>query len=130
MIYGSVVIRGTTSKATPKIKAINLAGIATTSSRNALYSRLIFSSYNLSLYLNEDSSTVEGNLTVDFYNNDPVNFTQLPFHIYPSGMRFDTRAGNMDICLGRNEQEQFHRAEPSKIRIGEQDGYNISGGFN
>ena len=56
-----------------------------------------FSSYNLSLYLNEDSSTVEGNLTVDFYNNDPVNFTQLPFHIYPSGMRFDTRAGNMDI---------------------------------
>ncbi|MFX1389116.1 MAG: M1 family metallopeptidase [Promethearchaeota archaeon] len=56
-----------------------------------------FSSYNLSVYLDEDTSTVAGNLTVDFYNNDPVNFTQIPFHIYPSGMEYDTRPGSIDI---------------------------------
>jgi hypothetical protein len=56
-----------------------------------------FSSYNLSVYLNEDSSSVVGNLTVDFYNNDPVNFTKIPFHIYPSGMEYESRQGYMEI---------------------------------
>ncbi|MEJ2296732.1 MAG: hypothetical protein P8Y23_18450, partial [Candidatus Lokiarchaeota archaeon] len=56
-----------------------------------------FSSYNLSVYLNEDSSSVAGNLTVDFYNNDPVNFTQIPFHIYPSGMEYESRQGYVEI---------------------------------
>ncbi|MFW9929602.1 MAG: hypothetical protein ACFFD1_09440, partial [Candidatus Thorarchaeota archaeon] len=56
-----------------------------------------FSSYNLSVYLNEDSSSVVGNLTVDFYNNDPVNFTKIPFHIYPSGMEFESRQGYVEI---------------------------------
>jgi hypothetical protein len=56
-----------------------------------------FSSYNLSVYLDEDTSTVAGNLTVDFYNNDPVNFTQIPFHLYASGMRYDTRQGYIEI---------------------------------
>ncbi|MHA1915592.1 MAG: M1 family metallopeptidase [Promethearchaeota archaeon] len=55
------------------------------------------SNYTLSVYLSEESSTVAGNLTVDFYNDDPVNFTQIPFHIYPSGMYYDTRAGHIDI---------------------------------
>ncbi|MHA2184363.1 MAG: M1 family metallopeptidase [Promethearchaeota archaeon] len=55
------------------------------------------SNYTLSVYLSEKSSTVAGNLTVDFYNDDPVNFTQIPFHIYPSGMYYDTRAGYIDI---------------------------------
>ncbi|MFW9828402.1 MAG: M1 family metallopeptidase [Candidatus Thorarchaeota archaeon] len=56
-----------------------------------------FSSYNLSVYLDEDTSTVAGNLTVDFYNNDPVNFTQIPFHIYASGMEYDKRPGYIEI---------------------------------
>jgi len=56
-----------------------------------------YSSFNLSLYLDEISSSVWGNLTVDFYNNDPVNFTRLPFHIYPSGMQYDSRAGYINI---------------------------------
>lgn len=56
-----------------------------------------FSSYNLSVFLDEDTSTVAGNLTVDYYNDDPVNFTQIPFHIYASGMRYDQRPGYIDI---------------------------------
>ena len=56
-----------------------------------------FSSYNLSVYLNEGSSSVVGNLTVNFYNNDPVNFTKIPFHIYPSGMEYESRQGYMEI---------------------------------
>ena len=56
-----------------------------------------YSNYTLSVFLSENTSTVAGNLTVDFYNNDPVNFTHLPFHIYPSGMLYDTRPGYIDI---------------------------------
>jgi len=56
-----------------------------------------FSYYNLSVMLNETTSSVLGNLTVDFYNDDPVNFTQLPFHIYASGMQYETRPGYIDI---------------------------------
>jgi len=68
-----------------------------------------FSSYNLSVYLNEDTCTVAGNLTVDFYNDDPVNFTQIPFHIYASGMEYETRPGYIEILnvttLGAPKQE-------------------------
>ena len=56
-----------------------------------------FSHLNLSVKLNEAESTVEGNLMVDFYNNDPVSFSQIPFHLYPSGMLYDSRQGNITI---------------------------------
>jgi len=56
-----------------------------------------FSSYNLSVIMDESKSMVEGNLTVDFYNNDNVNFTRIPFHIYLSGMQFITRPGGIVI---------------------------------
>ncbi|MFX0141352.1 MAG: M1 family metallopeptidase, partial [Candidatus Hodarchaeota archaeon] len=56
-----------------------------------------FSYYNLSVFLDEDTSTVAGNLTVDYYNDDPVNFTQIPFHIYASGMEYDIRPGYIEI---------------------------------
>ena len=61
------------------------------------FSGVEFSSYNLSVFLDEDTSTVAGNLTVDFYNNDPVNFSQIPFHIFASGMRFYERPGYIEI---------------------------------
>jgi hypothetical protein len=61
------------------------------------FSGIEFSSYNLSVFLDEDTSTVAGNLTVDYYNDDSVNFTQIPFHIYASGMRFDERPGYIEI---------------------------------
>lgn len=56
-----------------------------------------FSHLNLSVKLNEVESTVEGNLTVDFYNNDPVPFSRIPFHLYPSGMLYDSRRGNITV---------------------------------
>ncbi|MFX1361774.1 MAG: M1 family metallopeptidase [Promethearchaeota archaeon] len=55
------------------------------------------SKYNLSAFLNEATSTVTGNLTVDYYNDDPVSFPRLPFHIYPSGMQYATRPGLIEI---------------------------------
>ncbi|MFX1513863.1 MAG: M1 family metallopeptidase [Promethearchaeota archaeon] len=56
-----------------------------------------FSSYTLFVKLNETSSTLEGNMTVDFYNNDPITFDCLPFHLYPSGMGYENRSGSIDI---------------------------------
>ncbi|MFX0074704.1 MAG: M1 family metallopeptidase [Candidatus Hermodarchaeota archaeon] len=56
-----------------------------------------FSNYNLSVIMDEASSSIEGNLTVDFYNNDNVNFTRIPFHIYLSGMYYDLRQGEIVI---------------------------------
>lgn len=56
-----------------------------------------FSSYNLSVFLDEDTSTVAGNLTVDYFNDDSVNFTQIPFHIFASGMRYFQRPGYIKI---------------------------------
>ncbi|MFX1312261.1 MAG: M1 family metallopeptidase [Promethearchaeota archaeon] len=55
------------------------------------------SKYNLSVFLSEETSTVAGNLTVDYYNDDPVNFSRLPFHLYPSGMQYATRPGFIEI---------------------------------
>ena len=55
------------------------------------------SKYNLSVFLSEETSTVAGNLTVDYYNDDPVNFSRLPFHLYPSGMEYATRPGFIEI---------------------------------
>ena len=65
--------------------------------KNGNFTGYEYSCFNLSLYLDEVTSSVWGNLTVDFYNNDPVNFSQLPFHIYPSGMQYDSRPGYIDI---------------------------------
>jgi len=56
-----------------------------------------FSNYNLSVIMDESNSMVEGNLTVDFYNNDNVNFTQIYFHIYLSGMYYIARQGKIEI---------------------------------
>ncbi len=55
------------------------------------------SKYNLSVFLSENTSIVAGNLTVDYYNNDPVNFSQIPFHLYTSGMEYVTRPGFIEI---------------------------------
>ncbi|GAH47073.1 unnamed protein product [marine sediment metagenome] len=56
-----------------------------------------FSNYNLSVIMDESKSMVEGNLTVDFYNNDNVNFSRIPFHIYLSGMDYIARQGSIII---------------------------------
>ncbi len=56
-----------------------------------------FSRYNLSVIMDEASSSIEGNLTVNFYNDDSVNYTRIPFHIYLSGMYYDIRPGLIEI---------------------------------
>lgn len=56
-----------------------------------------FSHFNLSVCLDEQTSQVYGNLTVDFYNDDNVPFSRIPFHIYPYGMAYETRRGHVSI---------------------------------
>ncbi len=64
-----------------------------------------FSSYNLSVIFDPDTSSVTGNLTVNYYNNDPVDFKQIPFHLFLSGMQYESRAGDIDILGVRTVSE-------------------------
>ncbi len=79
----------------PIIDSMTIADYDEFSVRN--FTGAEFSHLNLSVKLNEVESTVEGNLTVDFYNDDPVPFSRIPFHLYPSGMMYDSRQGNITI---------------------------------
>ena len=57
----------------------------------------VYSYYNLSIIFDDSTSSVQGNLTVNFYNNDPKNFSKIPFHIFLSGMNYTSRMGYIDI---------------------------------
>lgn len=61
------------------------------------YNTSQLSNYSLSVKLHEEQNKVEGNLTVDYYNNDNVVFNSIPFHLYPSGMQYDERQGSIEI---------------------------------
>ncbi|MHA2352025.1 MAG: M1 family metallopeptidase, partial [Candidatus Thorarchaeota archaeon] len=61
------------------------------------YEDMNLSSLDLSLYLNETDATVHGNMTIDFYNSDPVAFSSIPFHLYLSGMYAEGRLGYIEI---------------------------------
>ncbi len=52
---------------------------------------------NLTLRLDEPRSVLEGSIIIDYYNNDPIAFSQLPLHLYPSGMLYENRTGRIDI---------------------------------
>jgi len=56
-----------------------------------------YSHYELSVIMDEANSFVEGNLIVNFYNNDLINLSQIPFHLYLSGMNYGTRPGVIEI---------------------------------
>ncbi|MGY5876401.1 MAG: M1 family metallopeptidase [Candidatus Thorarchaeota archaeon] len=56
-----------------------------------------YSIFNLSVKLYHIPSQVQGNLTLDYYNNDPVSFSRIPLHIFTSGMLYDYREGIVDI---------------------------------
>jgi hypothetical protein len=56
-----------------------------------------YSYYNLSIIFNPSTSSVMGNLSVNFYNNDPINYTEIPFHLFLPGMMYETRAGLIEI---------------------------------
>ncbi|MGD9395963.1 MAG: M1 family metallopeptidase [Candidatus Thorarchaeota archaeon] len=65
------------------------------------YEEMNLSSLDLSLYLNETEAIVLGNMTMEFYNSDPVAFSSIPFHLYLSGMYADGRPGNITILNTR-----------------------------
>jgi hypothetical protein len=70
-------------------------------SRNELDMPLIeeetlFSNLSLSVKLDEVLSVIEGSLTVDYYTN-VYSTMSIPFHLYPSGMLYENRQGNIDI---------------------------------
>jgi hypothetical protein len=52
---------------------------------------------NLTMRLDEQQSVLEGSVIIDYYNNDPIPFSRLPLHIYPSGMLYEERQGRIDI---------------------------------
>ncbi|NHI90684.1 MAG: hypothetical protein EAX87_14280 [Candidatus Thorarchaeota archaeon] len=61
------------------------------------YEDMNLSSLNLSLFLNETDASIIGNLTIDFFNSDPVVLSSIPFHLYLSGMLADGRPGDIAI---------------------------------
>ncbi|MDF1538473.1 MAG: M1 family metallopeptidase [Candidatus Thorarchaeota archaeon] len=56
-----------------------------------------FSRVTLSLSLDEETATVNGSMHIDFYNGDPIPFNSIPFHLYTSGMMYETRKGSITI---------------------------------
>ena len=56
-----------------------------------------FSHVNLSVTLDDIHSTVVGNLTIEFYNDEPIAFSSIPFHLYPSGMNYTSQQGAIEI---------------------------------
>ncbi|NHI90704.1 MAG: hypothetical protein EAX87_14380, partial [Candidatus Thorarchaeota archaeon] len=56
-----------------------------------------FSHVNLSVTLDDTQSTVVGNLSIEYYNDDSISFSSIPFHLYPSGMDYVSRRGAIEI---------------------------------
>jgi len=63
-----------------------------------------YSRYELSVIMDEINSFIEGNLTVNFYNNDLITLSQIPFHLYLSGMNYGTRPGSIEIINTTDKQ--------------------------
>lgn len=74
------------------------------------------SNISLSVILDDVRSTVEGNLTLDYYNGDSVPFSTIPFHLYPVGMRYTDRQGGIQILsvttTGPSPVVLSHNIEP------------------
>lgn len=61
------------------------------------FSTLELSTINLSVSLEEGDSTVDGSMFIDYRNDAPMAISQIPFHIYPSGMTYENRPGSIEI---------------------------------
>ncbi|MFW9902873.1 MAG: M1 family metallopeptidase [Candidatus Thorarchaeota archaeon] len=57
----------------------------------------LFTNLSLSVRLDEAISVIEGNLSVDYFNSKPFTFNRIPFHLYPSGMDYETRPGEIRV---------------------------------
>ncbi|MHA1611978.1 MAG: M1 family metallopeptidase [Promethearchaeota archaeon] len=55
------------------------------------------SNYSLWVRFLEISSQVEGILEVDYFNEDPIDIEELPFHLFPYGMEYEYRPGDISI---------------------------------
>ncbi len=55
------------------------------------------SKLNLTATFDEQGASANCTLLVDYYNGAPIAFTRVPFHLYLSGMNYDTREGNIVI---------------------------------
>jgi hypothetical protein len=56
-----------------------------------------FSHVNLSVVLDDVRSTVIGNMTIEYYNDEPIAFSSIPFHLYASGMDYVSRQGAIEV---------------------------------
>ncbi|MFW9833125.1 MAG: M1 family metallopeptidase [Candidatus Thorarchaeota archaeon] len=56
-----------------------------------------FSHVNLSVVLDDVQSTVIGNMTIEYYNDETIAFSSIPFHLYASGMDYVSRQGATEI---------------------------------
>lgn len=61
------------------------------------YASAQLSKLNLSVIMNETEASVDGVLLLDYYNAENIAFDEIPFHIYPSGMRYQARQGSITI---------------------------------
>ncbi len=55
------------------------------------------SKLNLTVSFDEQDASANSTLLVDYYNGAPIAFTRIPFHLYLSGMNYDTRKGSIII---------------------------------
>ena len=56
-----------------------------------------FSHVNLSVILDDVQSTVIGNMTIEYYNDETIAFSSIPFHLYASGMDYVSRQGAIEV---------------------------------
>ncbi len=56
-----------------------------------------FSTFDLSIVFNEASASVDGNVSLELYNNDDISYDRIPFHLYLAGMQYDERPGSFEI---------------------------------
>ncbi|MGV9142199.1 MAG: hypothetical protein ACOC1X_04600, partial [Promethearchaeota archaeon] len=56
-----------------------------------------FSTFDLSIVFNEASASVDGNMSLELYNNDDISYDRIPFHLYLAGMQYDERPGSFEI---------------------------------
>lgn len=89
-------INGSISNNTSQIK-IPTPNVPISQEENLPYDIEQLSNFSLYLKLVESESKIDGHLNVSYFNSDAEIFSQIPFHIYLSGMEYLSRAGKIEI---------------------------------
>jgi len=61
------------------------------------YADTTLSRLNISVVMDESDASLNGTLLIDYYNAENIALDEIPFHLYPSGMYYDTRQGSILI---------------------------------